>query len=612
MNVLTKKLLRTIWRTKGQFLAITAVITIGISVYVSMATVYSNLSVSKDLFYQENNFADYYFHVVRAPQEITKQIEALDGVDQVTGRIQKDLILMLPDGQRGTARLTSYPLPMDKEVNRLHLLTGRIFEQNAPGGRIEVLVDPQHAQARALNFNDTMTAVIEGKQIPLIMVGTATSPEFIYPVQDMAGFMPKPESFAVVMISHWQAEQILGLTGQINQVVLTFTAGADEEKIAGQVKDILEPYGNLANYPRKDQLSNAVLDSELTQLKNSAQFLPVIFLGVAAAIQFIMLNRIVKSQRLQIGIMKALGYNGWRVMWHYTSYALAVALLGVLVGTAFGLWFSAMMTQMYAQYFNLPQTIEQVNVKVIISALLISTSVSIIAGLMAARSIVSVGPAESMNPEPPKKGQNIVLERWRWLWQRLDSTWKMSLRTAMRNKVRFGITLLGVVFAVGLLITSFFFNDSMDYMLEEHFYKGQNYDYLIRFAGPLKETELLNINRIDGVLKTEPFFELPVRLHFNNKSEETLLLGLPPDGTLRTISDQYGHAMPLPGKGIIIAQRIANKLGIKVGDTITVETLLGRGPVHHIDIKIAGVSRQFVGSECYISLQQLNRMLQEQ
>lgn len=612
MNVLTKKLLRTIWRTKGQFLAITAVITIGISVFISMATVYSNLSTSKDLFYRENNFADYYFHVVRAPQEIVKQIEALDGVDKVTGRIQKDLILILPDGQRGTARLTSYPLPMDKEVNRLHLLTGRIFEPNAPGGRIEVLVDPQHTQARGLNFNDTITVVIEGKQIPLTIVGTATSPEFIYSVQETGGFMPKPESFAVVMISNQQAQQILGLTGQINQVVLTFTAGADEEKIATQVENILEPYGNLASYPRKDQVSNAVLESELTQLKNSAWFLPVIFLSVAASIQFIMLNRIVRSQRLQIGIMKALGCNGWQVMWHYTSYALAVALVGVMLGTILGLWFSDMMTQMYARYFNLPQAIKQVNVKVIIYALLISISVSIVAGLIAARSIISVSPAEAMNPEPPKKGRHIMLERWRWLWQQMDSTWKMSLRTAMRNKARFGITLLGVVFAVGLLITSFFFNDSMDYMLEEGLYKSQNYDYLIRFADSLKETELLNISRIDGVLKIEPFFELPVRMHFNNKSEETLLLGLMPGGTLRTISDESGNAISLPEQGIIIAQRTAHKLGIKVGDTVTVETLLGRGPVHHVDVKIAGISRQFISSECYISLQQLNRMLQEQ
>ncbi|MCD5406403.1 MAG: ABC transporter permease [Desulfotomaculum sp.] len=612
MNILTKKLLRTIWRTKGQFLAIAAVITIGLSVYISMATVYSNLSISIDSFYHENNFADYSFHLVRAPQEITKQIAALDGVERVTGRIQKDLTLMLPDGQRGSVRLTSYPLPMDQEVNRLQLLTGRIFEQNAPGGRIEVLIDPQHAQARALSFNDAITVIIDGKQIALTMVGTATSPEFIYPLPDLTTLMPTPETFAIVMIAHRQAEQILGLTGQINQVVLTFTAGADEEKIAGQVKDILEPYGNLANYPRQDQLSHAILKSELDGLRIMAQFLPVIFLGVAAAVQFIMLNRIVKSQRLQIGIMKALGYSGWRVMWHYTSYALAVALLGVLAGTGLGLWFATMMTQIYAQFFNLPQAIEQVNLQVISYALLFSTAVSIIAGLIAARSIVAINPAEAMHPEPPKKGRHIALERWQWLWQRLDSTWKMSLRTAMRNKVRFGITLLGIIFSVGLLIVAFFFNDSVDYMIQEHFYEGQHFDYLIRFDSPLKAAELLNVNRIDGILKSEPFFELPVRLHFNHQSEETLLLGLLPDGTLRTISDQYGNVIPLPEKGLIIAQRTADELAIQTGDTVTVETLLGRGAIHHTDVKIAGISRQFIGSESYISLQQLNRILQEQ
>lgn len=80
MGALQKKLWRTIGKTKGQFLAVAAVVTVGIAVYIGMTTAYFNLNESKEQFYRNHNFADYYFHVVKAPQQVTKQIKAIPGV----------------------------------------------------------------------------------------------------------------------------------------------------------------------------------------------------------------------------------------------------------------------------------------------------------------------------------------------------------------------------------------------------------------------------------------------------------------------------------------------------------------------------------------------------
>ena len=82
MSVLIKKLWRTIGSTRGQFLAVVAVVTVGITVYIAMSTAYYNLNRSQAAFYAENDFADYYFHVVRAPQQIIRQVEAIPGVER--------------------------------------------------------------------------------------------------------------------------------------------------------------------------------------------------------------------------------------------------------------------------------------------------------------------------------------------------------------------------------------------------------------------------------------------------------------------------------------------------------------------------------------------------
>ncbi|MCL5290524.1 MAG: FtsX-like permease family protein [Bacillota bacterium] len=498
MGVLTKKLRRTIWLTRGPFLAVVAVVMVGISVYIAMATSYYNLNRSQAMFYRETLFADYYFQVIKAPSQVIKQIESVPGVSKATGRIQKDLPLLKEKNQRGTVRLISYPLPMEREVNRLQLLSGRLFNKYPQGGGVEVLTDPLFFQSNNLAANAAITIVAEGRRIPLTVVGTATSPELVYPMKDAATLITDPKTFGIVMMPQNQAQQILNLTGQINQVVLTLAPGAEEDKVKEQVEAILKPYGNLAAYPREQQLSHAVLQSKIDGLQASSRFLPAIFLGIAAAIQLVMLGRMIKSHRLQIGVMKALGYSNLQIMAHYTGYALTVALAGALLGSLLGLLLATAISKTYAMYFNLPAAIGGVNLQAILYGFLISLTVGVLAGVTASRAVTKIQPAESMRPEPPKQGGRILLEHWSWLWRKLDANWRMSLRTVFRNRGRFGLTLVGVVFAVGMLVVALFARDSIDYMLKEHFYKQQRYDYSIRFANPVKEQELLNISRLAG------------------------------------------------------------------------------------------------------------------
>lgn len=621
MSVLNKKLWRTVGKTRGQFLAVVAVVTVGIAVYIAMTTAYFNLNESKENFYREHNFADYYFHVVKAPQQVTKQIENLPGITAVTGRIQKDVTLINDHNKRATARLTGYSLPMEHQINGLQLLTGRFFtaegmaartgEQHTRTGDIEILVDPQYTAANRLEFNDTVNIVAEGKIVPLTMVGTATGPEFVYLMKDAATLLPDPRSFGVIAMSRERAQQLLNMQGQVNQVLITLAPGTDAEKVAAQVKNILEPYGNLASYPRKQQLSNAMLKGELDGLRASSRFMPVIFLGIAAAIQFVILGRMIRSQRLQIGVMKALGYNNRQVMLHYTGYSVLVALCGAGLGTVLGLALASVMSQAYAVFFNLPATIGGVNTQAILYGFILSLTISTLAGLTASRGVTAIKPAEAMRPEPPKSGGKTLIENLSWLWRRLDSAWKMSIRSAARNRGRFVITVVGVVFAVGMLVVSLFTIDAVDYMIESHFNQNQRYDYFVHFTTPVKENEILNIDRVQGVQKSEPLLEIPAKIWFNGKSENDSVTGLNPGATLKKLKDHREQPVQVPEEGLLISQRTADRLGAKVGDTVEVETLLGIGPARHARIKIVGLNRQLVGGGSFVSLQQANRILQE-
>ncbi len=610
MRVLFKKLFRTIRNTRGQFLAVTAVVAVGIAVYISMATSYYNLNRSRDEFYRENNFADYYFHVVRAPEQVAGQIGSLPGVAAVSGRIQKDVPLVKEGNQRATARITSYPVPMGG-INRIQLLSGRMFEMHPRGGGVEVLVDKRYFTANRLSFNDVIDIVADGGKVPLTVVGTGTGPEFTFAMKDAATLMPDPGTFGLIMMPLNQAQQVLNLPGQINQVVIKLSPGADGEKVAAQVKALLEPYGNLSSYPLKKQLSHAILQGELDGLRAVSNIMPVIFLGIAAAIQMVMLGRMIGGQRLQIGIMKALGYSSAHIMAYYTAYSLSSSLMGALLGALSGIGLASAISGLYADIFNLPRAIGGVNTAAVMYGFVLSLSVGTVAGMAASRTVISVNPAEAMRPKPPGSAGNILLERFPRIWGLLDSTWRMGLRAAIRNRGRFALVLVGVAFSVGMLVMSLFTNDSIHYIIRKQYFLDQSYDYLVRFSSPVKEGDLLVISRIEGVVKAEPVFEIPVKIHFQGKSQEDSLQGIPRDSTLKRLEDENKAPLPIPEEGLLIAEKTAKKLGVKRGDRVEIETLLGAGPSRRAVLTVAGINRQLVGGGTYLSLEQANLIMQE-
>ena len=611
MGILGKKIWRYIGRNLGQFLAVAAVVMVGVIAYIAMSSSYYNLSQSQEKFYRDNNFADYYFQMVKAPEGVIKQVEMLDGVKTVTGRVQRDLPVLKANDERATARVVGYNMPVERDLNHISVVQGRIFSSYQGNSNAEVVLDPKYITANNLNWGDQITGVVDGKQVFFTVVGSAISPEFVYAMKDSADMLPDPTKFGIFMLENHQAQQLLNMPGQINQLLIEFTPGADQTRVIEATKVILKPYGLLTSYPRQDQLSHAILQAELDGLRSVTLFLPIIFLGIAAAIQFVILRRMIKSQRSQIGVMKALGYSNLHIMLHYTSYAVLVSIVGALAGTILGLTLAGAITQVYAAFFNLPAGMQGLNVRAILYGLALSVVIGTIAGLSASRSVVRIHPAEAMRPEPPLSSGSSLLERLPVLWQRLNPGWKMTLRNIGRNRGRFIVTLLGVVFSVCLLVISFFTNDAVDYMMNRYFYEGQSYDLIIRFNAPLHDKELIYISRLDGVQKVEAFLEIPVRIHYGGRSEEDVLLAYTSDLTMKELESSSGQPIKVPPEGMLINQRTAAKLGVESGAEVEVETLLPIGPVQRDKIEIRGEIRQLIGGGSYVNLPQANRLLKE-
>ena len=92
------------------------------------------------------------------------------------------------------------------------------------------------------------------------------------------------------------------------------------------------------------------------------------------------------------------------------------------------------MTSVYQQFYDFPDLRSDFHWYTHLVGWVASISCAILGSLMAARDAVRLQPAEAMRPPPPKQGGSVWLEEIQFVWQRLDSAWRMTLRGILRNR----------------------------------------------------------------------------------------------------------------------------------------------------------------------------------
>jgi len=124
---LHRKLLRELWRMRGQALAIAVVIAGGVAMLIMALSSFDSLTLTRDAFYRDYRFADVFASLKRAPESLREPIEAIPGVQHVETRVVGGANLDLPGfTDPVTAELVSLPDGRNAELNRLYLRAGRL------------------------------------------------------------------------------------------------------------------------------------------------------------------------------------------------------------------------------------------------------------------------------------------------------------------------------------------------------------------------------------------------------------------------------------------------------------------------------------------------------
>lgn len=605
MNPLDRKLLRDLWRMKGQATAIALVIAVGVSLLVMMTGLVNSLDETRKAYYERYRLADVFVPAKRAPDRLLQRLADISSVTAVEGRVTGSALIEL-EGLDVPVRAQALSLPDYGEpvLNDIYLTAGRRLDTSRTS---EIILLRSFALAHSLQPGDSLAVTMNGARRTLDIVGLAQSPEFLYTTAP-GEVVPDDSRFAVFWMSRTALGAAYDMEGAFNEALIKTGHGANEAAVIAAADRLLGAYGGLGAYGLEDQASNRFIVEEIAGMRGSSRGVPPVFLGVAAFLLYIAVSRIVQSEREQIGLIKAFGYSDFEAGWHYFKLVLAIAMGGALLGCLMGIGLGRAMVGMYQPYFKFPFLVFELDP----ASFVIGTGVSVLTasagGLFVLRQVFALTPAVAMRPPAPPD-YSRSLDFGASLKRLLDQPTRMVLRRIQRQPLRMAGAAIGVAAGMALPVAMLSVMEGFDYAMEVNFAVIDRSDAMVTLVQPSAARVTHEIAAVDGVIEVEAVRFVPVILRHGLNDHRTSVIALDDEPQLNRAVDVSLQPIEMPHQGIVLSKGVANLLEIGSGDSLIVEVREGRRPT--FEVPVAGIAEVLLGSPTYMDLDVLNRALRE-
>jgi putative ABC transport system permease protein len=317
----------------------------------------------------------------------------------------------------------------------------------------------------------------------------------------------------------------------------------------------------------------------------------------------------VEEERIEIGTLKALGYSKMSIALKYILYALLATLGGSLFGAMVGLKVlpTVIITAYQILYRNIPEVITPFNLYYAGLATALAVLCVEIATFFSCYKELHAKPAHLMRPQAPKAGKRVFLERIPLLWNRMNFTWKATIRNLMRYKKRFFMTIFGIGGCMALLLVGFGLKDSIFVIYTRQFDEIMIYDASVSVDGEADdveiealETTIENREEITDSLRVDTG---SVDISFEGQ-KKSVAIYIPEDAAAFekyiVFREREGHEkLLLEEEGILLTEQIAKKLGIRAGDTISIT----KDDIE-VQVMISGITENYMTHYIYMSPKQ--------
>jgi len=626
IDMILKNTIRKISKSIGRYFSLLIIILIGVAFYAGIKASVPNIKTVQNDYYKETNLMD--IKVISnygLTEEDVEYLSELDGIDSVTGSYSK---YVFEDDD--VIEVHS----INNKINTFHLIDGRM-----PNNNSECLADSKNYKV-----GEYITLTEKGNEenlniVKFKVVGTILSPLYTandYGTASIGNGKLKSYIFIDETAFNYDLYTELYLTIEKNEKDVSYSKSYNEK--IDNVIELLEKEKVRREEKRKDELikigipsenlevkwhiqsrneainSYKLLENQYKEVEIIADVIPIFFILVVALMTSNTMARMISEERGEIGTFTSLGISNRKIIISYLEYVLSSTTIGVMLGYFIGTIFLPRLV-----YTCFPITMPNMpyifDFTMLLLILLVAVIVMSIVTIYACQKELKEMPAYLLRPVAPKKGKSILLEKIKFIWNKLSFSWKVTFRNISRYKKRVIITLLGTAGCTFLILIGFAIKDSVNEIGSKQYNELFKYENLIVLKDEVKKDdielkeELKDLITDELLLKQESF-------KVTNKEKRMLdvYLMVPEENNeyfkeyfiLR--NNKTFKEINLSDDGVIITPRISNLYKIEKGDYITLEDL----NKNQVEVKVVDITENYVSNYVYMTEKLYKKLFNEE
>ena len=546
--MLIRKLFRTAWSYKAQFISMIIMITLGMGIFLGFNMEWRTIEVDTGKFFDDTRYADYRLYSEKGftPEELQK-IAAIEGVDAASRYLSVNLDIV---GEKNKS--LALDVSENFTVSAFVVTQGAAYDAQSDG----FWMSDKFAAANDYAVGDTLTLKYQDTTISGRIVGLIKSGEHMICVADKNQMMPDYTTFGYAYIS---PKKLLDSLGADYYPQINLLSDLDKVALEDAVKAQLGR--TIMVTPKDDHVVYKEAMGEAEEGKTMGSVLPVLFLAIAILTMVTTMHRIATKEKQQIGTLKALGFRNRRILIHYTSYGLFIGLVGTALGAVLGLFVCKLVMSedgMMGTYFDMPDWSAAVPAfcyPVMAGTVVLLTLIS----FLSVRQQLKGTAADALRPYTPKKMRRMFFERFR-SWDKLSFGTKWNLRDLSRHKSRSAMTLFGIVGCMILMVGGLGMRDTMAGFLDLLDNDISNYTTKVNLVDNAdKEQAIALADELDGDWESLTGISL-------DGDTVTLDIIHNPHAMFNVI-DESNERISLNDDGVYLCLRLKDRA--KIGDTIT-------------------------------------------
>lgn len=543
--MLKRKIIRTLLNYKAQMISMLLMIILGVGIFLGCNIEWYSIKTNRTNYYEDTGYPEYRIYKDSFSLDELQYVKDFSDVKYATrgltvlGSLNNNTYLMLN-------------VLEDCQNIKPFYIDGEVYSNEADG----IYLSDLYAKENNIKLNDYLDIEAEGFKIHEPVKGLIKSSEYLICLKDSSQLLPNYKEYAYCYLS---PKMITKYLGQAFYNTVYASSKLSPSDFEAEAFNALGASITVLSY--QDETGYSGSNGEIEEGKTMALLIPTAFILIAVLTMVTTMARISTNERIQMGVLKSLGFKRKKIARHYSLYGLIIGTAGTLIGCvlAYGIAYYIINPKgPMSTYLDFPSWHLYMPWYGVLIVILLPITLGIISYLIVNSELKGTA-CETLKPKREKAVKASHIEKTKFFSKASFQT-KWNIRDMLRHKARTIMSIIGVLFSTVLIFACMGMRDTVIDFKNTLYNENYNFENKL-----ILNSQISNTKALDLASKYEADYEANIAIKLNDK---TVVLSIINNSrNLLGIIDEKGNRLELKDGGVYVCRRIKDD-GYKINNEI--------------------------------------------